>query len=292
MPRAIHFISGLPRSGSTLLSAILRQNPRFHAGMSSPAFNLLAALQVSMSGRNEMHAFITDEIRRDVLRGAFDGYYRGLSDVEAIFDTNRAWCGRLFVAHELFPEAKVVCCVRALPWIFDSIERIVRSNPLEPSRMFNFEASGSVFSRVEALMAPSGMVGSAYSALKDAFYGEFADKLVVLPYETLTSRPVEAVAALYEALNLEPFEHDFENVEYNADEFDFRLGARGLHKVSGRVEYRPRPLRLPPEIVQKHSRSDFWNQPERNPRGVHIIGAEGTVQDPAVDWRSLAASAP
>jgi hypothetical protein len=27
--RRLHFISGLPRSGSTLLSAILRQNPRF-----------------------------------------------------------------------------------------------------------------------------------------------------------------------------------------------------------------------------------------------------------------------
>src|SRR3569832_2039909 len=131
----IHFISGLPRSGSTLLSAIQRQNPRFHAGMSSPAFALLTALQVNMSGKNEMHPFITDEIRRDVLRGAFEGYYKGLSDFETIFDTNRGWCGRLFVVNELFPTAKVVCCVRALPWIFDSIERIVRSNPLEPSRM-------------------------------------------------------------------------------------------------------------------------------------------------------------
>ncbi|MEM5734156.1 sulfotransferase, partial [Shewanella algae] len=36
MARRFHFISGLPRSGSTLLSAILRQNPRFSAGMSSP----------------------------------------------------------------------------------------------------------------------------------------------------------------------------------------------------------------------------------------------------------------
>jgi hypothetical protein len=33
---AFHFISGLPRAGSTLTAAILRQNPRFHAGMSSP----------------------------------------------------------------------------------------------------------------------------------------------------------------------------------------------------------------------------------------------------------------
>jgi len=31
-----HFISGLPRSGSTLLAAVLLQNPRFRAGMSSP----------------------------------------------------------------------------------------------------------------------------------------------------------------------------------------------------------------------------------------------------------------
>ncbi|MEG3936419.1 MULTISPECIES: sulfotransferase [unclassified Microcoleus] len=31
-----HFISGLPRSGSTLLAALLRQNPRFHGAMTSP----------------------------------------------------------------------------------------------------------------------------------------------------------------------------------------------------------------------------------------------------------------
>ncbi|WP_333154680.1 sulfotransferase [Microcoleus sp. B9-D4] len=30
------FISGLPRSGSTLLAALLRQNPRFHSAMTSP----------------------------------------------------------------------------------------------------------------------------------------------------------------------------------------------------------------------------------------------------------------
>ena len=36
MQHGIHFISGLPRSGSTLLAGILRQNPRFHAGMTSP----------------------------------------------------------------------------------------------------------------------------------------------------------------------------------------------------------------------------------------------------------------
>ena len=36
MNHGLHFISGLPRSGSTLLSALLRQNPRVHAAMTSP----------------------------------------------------------------------------------------------------------------------------------------------------------------------------------------------------------------------------------------------------------------
>ena len=50
---AIHFISGLPRSGSTLLAALLRQNPRFEAGMSGPLAGLFGALLGEMSARNE-----------------------------------------------------------------------------------------------------------------------------------------------------------------------------------------------------------------------------------------------
>jgi sulfotransferase len=39
-----------------------------------------------------------------------------------VFDTNRSWCARLPLLTSLFPEAKVICCVRDIPWIFDSID--------------------------------------------------------------------------------------------------------------------------------------------------------------------------
>ena len=58
MDNGIHFISGLPRSGSTLLAGILRQNPRFHAGMTSPVGSMYMALETSMSRRNETAVFI------------------------------------------------------------------------------------------------------------------------------------------------------------------------------------------------------------------------------------------
>jgi len=36
----LHFISGLPRSGSTMLSSILKQNPRFTASMTDPVLDM------------------------------------------------------------------------------------------------------------------------------------------------------------------------------------------------------------------------------------------------------------
>jgi sulfotransferase len=45
---AIHFMSGLPRAGSTLLSAILRQHPRFHAGITDQVGSLVEAMLRNM----------------------------------------------------------------------------------------------------------------------------------------------------------------------------------------------------------------------------------------------------
>ena len=73
--RSIHFISGLPRSGSTLLAAVLRQNPRFEAGMSGPLAGLFGALVGQMSARNEYSVFIDDTKRERILRGLFDTFY-------------------------------------------------------------------------------------------------------------------------------------------------------------------------------------------------------------------------
>ncbi len=67
----IHFISGLPRSGSTLLAAILRQNPRFHAGMTGPVGSLVDNMLRGMSMSNETAVFISDKQREALLRSIF-----------------------------------------------------------------------------------------------------------------------------------------------------------------------------------------------------------------------------
>lgn len=70
MVSKIHFISGLPRSGSTLLAAILRQNPRLHASISGPVFSITRSLLGALSYHNEFATSIDDGQRRRIILGA------------------------------------------------------------------------------------------------------------------------------------------------------------------------------------------------------------------------------
>ena len=90
--------------------------------MSGPLAGLFDALLSQMSARNEFSVFLDDTKRRRILHGLFESYYADCT-AELIFDTNRTWCARMPALAQLFPEAKVIACVRDLPWVIDSIEK-------------------------------------------------------------------------------------------------------------------------------------------------------------------------
>jgi len=270
MRASIHFISGLPRSGSTLLAAILRQNPRVHAGMSGPLAGMFGSLLGIMSERNEFAVFLDDEKRQRILHGLFDNYYDDY-DAEVIFDTSRAWCARMPAIAQLFPEARVIACVRHLPWVIDSVERLVQKNMFSPSSIFNYTPGGTVYTRANSIAAPGGLVGYAFDALKQACFGAQAGRLLLVQYETLCSEPAKALQAIYDFIGEPAFAHDFEHVAYDTDEFDRRAGTPGLHTVRGKVEARPRETLLPPDIFRRFASDAFWHDPQRRPAHLHIV---------------------
>lgn len=272
MDNGIHFISGLPRSGSTLLSAILRQNPKFHAGMSSPVAALWSSLLGVMGARGEWSDLINDEQRRNISRAVFYGYYHGIHSKQLVFDTNRLWCARMDALAQLFPQSRVIVCVRDLAWIMDSFERLYRKNPLLTSRIYAPDSSATVYTRTSFLSSPTGTVGMPWDAVQEAFYGDHADRLIMIDYEALARGPKRALEFIYDSLKLPWFEHDFEHVVYeDGGEFDTRLGVPGLHLVSGKVKFVDRPTVLPPDVFQRFNNRGFWRNPKANPRKVRIL---------------------
>jgi sulfotransferase len=268
----VHFISGLPRSGSTLLAAILKQNPRFyHLGISSPVGSLFTALMGRMGADNESAIFLSNDQRRAIFRGVFENYY-GWHAEKAVIDTNRRWCSKISALADIFPAARTIACVRQMGHVIDSIERLTQKNALEPSAIFKFDPSGNVYSRAEALSKNDGLVGFAWSGLKEAYYGSNADKLMLLRYETLTSDPEAAVDAVYDFLGEERFAHDFDNVEQpDAAEHDARLGVPGLHAVRPKVENTQRLPVLPPDLFARCQADNFWENDTHNVRKVRVV---------------------
>ena len=235
MDNDLHFISGLPRSGSTLLSALLKQNPRFRAGMTGPVGPLVDSMLKAMSMVSETSVFIEDEQREALLRGVFETFHGGLPAGHASFDTNRMWCAKLPLLSMLYPKARVICCVRDVASIVNSIERLVQKNALQPSGIFGFEPGGTVYSHAEALSGGNGMIGGAFNALRQAFYGPHSGRLLLVTYDTLTRDTNRALEAIYSFIGQAPFQHDLNNIVFDATEFDRRLGTPGLHSVGREI---------------------------------------------------------
>jgi sulfotransferase len=268
-----HFISGLPRSGSTLLSAILRQNPKFAAGMTGPVAALVNAVLPKMSGASEFAPFFTESTRRRVLMNVFDAYHDdAIQAKRLIFDTNRTWTATLPLLHELFPLAKVICCVREVPWIIDSVEKLIRENPTHVSGLFHGKAKRNVYGRVKDLMdSEEGLIGLPWGSMREAWFSDLANKLIVVRYESLTTDPSGIMARIYEAIGEMPFSHDFNHVEFEHDEFDLRLGTPNLHKVRRSVQLERRTTILPPDIFMKYADLNFWDNEKLNTRSVMVL---------------------
>lgn len=257
-PKNFHFISGLPRSGSTLLGAILRQNPRFSAGMSSPVANLFEGVVGQVSAGSELSRMVNTAQRERILRGLFDSYYAD-NPAEVVFDTNRAWTAKIPELMALYPEAKFICCVRNVAWVMDSLERQFRGKTFENTGLFSNPAErATVYTRTEALASSNRLVGFAYQALREACWGEFADRVIIVDYDMLGSRPADVLKLLYQFIGEDHFAHDFESVAYDAPAFDEQLGLDGLHRVRPKVELQRRKTILPPDVFEKYAGLAFW----------------------------------
>lgn len=247
--------------------------------MSSPVAGFFNSLIAQVSAGSEYAAIVTEQQKRHLLHGVFNAYYHAEQDKEIIFDTNRIWCSRMPALRDLFPDAKVIACARHVGWVMDSIEKQYRSNPFENTKLFGNFARSNVYQRLEGLAHHDQLVGFAWAALREAFYGEQAKSLLVVDYELLSSTPQKVMPLIYQFLGEPYFEHDFERVEYDAPDFDLQLGAPGLHRVRSKVEFQERRTILPPDLFDKFSQMNFWHDPSGS--AANIIAPRAKLKEDA-----------
>jgi|TARA_B100000085_G_C18517415_1_gene502224 sulfotransferase len=251
-----YFISGLPRSGSTLLSAILKQNPEFYADIASP-MEAIAGNTIDTISGGDNNLVVTEEQRKNLLYGLFEGYYQHI-EKPVIFDSSRGWTKNTNLLRFLFPYTKILCTVRDIVSILNSFEIISSKNPFHTTLLT--EHNDNVFVRCDEMMDKNGgIVSNSWIFLQEG-YALNPEMIFLIEYENLCKEPEKTMRGVYEFLEKPYYSHDFENVEYSNENFDKVCNLRDLHKVKKRVEYNPPRCILPSEIVQKYKNMEFWRK--------------------------------
>lgn len=253
-----YFISGLPRSGSTLLSGILKQNPEFYADILSPV-EALTGNGIDIITNSQNNLTITEDQRKNLMYGMFDGYYQHI-EKPVIFDSSRGWTKKTNFLKALFPYTKILCPVRDIVSILNSFEVISSKNPFHTKTLTKH--SDNVFARcVEMMDKNHGIVATPWIALQEG-YALNPNMIHLIEYENLCKDPEKTMRGIYEFLEKPYYSHDFDNVEYSNETFDKSSNLKGLHTVKKRVEYKPPRCVLPPEIVKKYQElnMEFWRE--------------------------------
>lgn len=258
--KKLHLIAGLPRSGSTLLSSILKQNPSFSAGISDPLNEALVNVVRAFSVPG-VSTQCSEEQRIETLRGLIHAYY-SKDNRDVVFNTSRFWTSSLDLMHLLEPNAKVICCVRDIPWILDSFEVLYKKNPTTYSYSMygeppQYAILDDVYRRADRSMQ-NGVIARAMNSLKEGLYGSHSNKILLVEYENLAKDPQKTLKTIYKFIEEPYFKHNFNDVEISYDEYDNAVQTKGLHTIRKKVEFVERNPVIPPDIWQRYSGLEFW----------------------------------
>jgi sulfotransferase len=264
-----YFMAGLPRSGSTLLSAILNQNPNMHSGPSSPVVSIMLTLENAISNDELFLAYPKPEQAGKIISSVIENYYSGIES-SVIIDKNRSWVNRMHYIPGYFgTEAKILCPVRNMDEILTSFISMHRRNPFDVNGKINFIDEMLIKSniplndenRCQFLSSPNGIVGQSYAGIQQALMEGKQKQLHFIEYDDLMNDPKETMRKIYEFLGEEYFEHDFSKIQNMHKENDAAVyGLSDMHDVRNsleKVSENPKDI-LPESIYEKCQGAEFW----------------------------------
>lgn len=243
--KTYYFLAGMPRSGSTLLSSILNQNPRIYSGPSSPVLGLMESVKNHIDGSELYKAFPKKEQRKELISSVIDHYYSDV-DKPVVIDKNRGWSNLADFIKKYVSDSppKIICMVRDIGEILTSFITLIRKNGQITDNKLNFIDADLVRSnlsltddnRCEILLKPNGACGMASNSL---FKGleKNKDNIHIIEYNNLINNTEEVMKGLYEFLGEEYYHHTYDNlVNVNKENDGETYGLPDLHTVRGKME--------------------------------------------------------
>jgi hypothetical protein len=279
LKKTLHFLSGIPRSGSTVLAAILNQNPETHVSTTSGLVHALDGLANTWHSAGLLNENDPDRKKlAQTMRGMIDAFYED-TEKPVVIDKGRGWPIPIIMGamtQVLGHAPKIVATVRPVPDCMASFVRVAKPEDLD-----EFMYSGQLADHLKA----------AYISLQQG-YEAMPECFLFVEYDNLLADPKKELDRIHAFLGLAPFEYDLSNIDGSSVKED----DENLHGYAGMHDIKPELKRLHDEKskdVLKHHynqfcQPEFWNDGKRTMPELDDLDlqvAAGKMGDFVEGWR-------
>ena len=239
-------LSGLPRTGSTLLSSILSQNPEIHAEGNSAVCQLMWDMQQSVLDSEQIKAS-NKNVLNTLVKTIPHTYYADVVK-PIVVDKCRSWTlpANVEILNRYFDNApKVIVLVRPLVEIVASFMALRKANGWT-----NLEA-GLLDDGSEPIMR--SLAGVEWARKNNN--GEF----LFVTYDELVDDTQASLDRIYEHCGWKTFAHNLDNIVNQYKENDAIYGLAGQHDVRSQISRRTVDIDLSDELIKKCEELDRWS---------------------------------
>lgn len=231
------YLSGLHRSGNTLLSALLNQHPKIYSSHLSPVLDYAFSVSQNFSDNPADPRYVESEKSKNTIKGILDSYHKDIKK-PIVFDRHKFWCTHEsvnLIKNFINPQPKIIFTVRDF---FEIAESSIKSAPEYIDRLMteiNFISDPGLSindNRANYLLGQHGIVSQLQSFLHVSSLPENKDIFHVVKYNDLILNTQNVMNKIYDFFEIEAFTNDLNNIELEEKENDEALGLpKDLHKV-------------------------------------------------------------
>lgn len=230
--KTFYFLSGLPRSGSTVLASILNQNPEVFVTPTSPLLDQLISNQNIWRSLQTVKANPVPDQLTNVTRELIQAMWDHIPQ-DIIVDKNRGWGKNLPAARILFEkDIKMIATTRDLPSIMASWLVLLKQN--SDNYMVKQLINNGIIVTDESIMNCmwEEMVKDCFEGLNQAFKDAIEGQLLVIEYDDLINDPRASINSVESFLELPKYNYDFNNISSKTNDDDLAAwGLNGMHKI-------------------------------------------------------------
>jgi len=266
------FLSGLPRSGGTLLSSILDQNPMIHCAANTRLPDMMSSLDQMASSTIDCYSYRDSKIKvlNPMVYSVLEAFYSDRSE-NFIIDKSREWPlpQNFELLKRILPyEPKIIITVRDIIQILASFINLIHKNSnntsfvdleINSNQNFNFYRDLDEI-RCDVLMKPNGLIDRALYGVTIAKRSNQLNNFYFVEYEDLVKNTSGTIDGIYDFLKIKSFKHNYENIFNKFSEKDEMYGLLGMHEVREKISLSNiDPFKiLSSYTIQKYSRMEFW----------------------------------